>query len=200
MGIWVGAATRRSVRHDFEPLPFQSYPPKGPVAGGQARAPVHSSRVTPYYLGYTLGEPAAERQPRARSLGVCRPLSRRAVEIGFGLGEGRGRRRRGTHLPNLKVSQVLRHLKEKARGAAAVAAARGNLSRLGPFAPRPFPTRALTALLSLQAPPPVAASLSASSIPTPSARPPPSFAGFSSFPSPAGAASSAAGLNTSPHK
>lgn len=132
---------------------------------------------TPYYVGHTLDEPAAESQrgfgppePRARSLGVGRPLSRPAIEIGFGLGKDRGRRRRGIRLPNPKAQSFAPPEGEGERRCG------GSGCELQPLAPgplrtAPLPTCALTALLPLLAPPPLPASLSASSIPTPCAPP-----------------------------
>ncbi|KAF6323361.1 hypothetical protein mRhiFer1_008344 [Rhinolophus ferrumequinum] len=83
-------------------------------------------------------EASVHREPRARSLGVCRPLSRPAIEIGFGLGKDRDRRRPGIHLPNPKAQSFAPPEGEGERrcGGAAVS---GNLLRLGPSAPRPFP-------------------------------------------------------------
>lgn len=122
--------------------PSSAIPKGGQGRGsGGGRAPFHCLWMTPRisdmrWAGQlrSAREASVPRAPGARSLGVG-PAAAEQSKSALASVRDRGTRRLGILLAKAKV---LRHLKEKARGAAARAAVRAPLSRRGPSAPLPL--------------------------------------------------------------
>lgn len=137
--------------------PSSAIPKGGQGRGsGGGRAPFHCLWMTPRisdtrWAGQlrSAREASVPRAPGARSLGVG-PAAAEQSKSALASVRDRGTRRLGILLAKAKV---LRHLKEKARGAAARAAVRAPLSRRGPSAPLPLAPSLRSFLAGAAAPP-----------------------------------------------